>query len=170
MTRRNLTTAEAAAVAEVSIRMMRHYARTGRITPVERIGNTMTFSPEAVADLASRIERRNRVLAAAVSDAGHLDVDRALLGLASFALGLVAALSPLAVTVYVALIAVCLFASIWLVVHELRERGHLRDPHRDRVLADPVDLPVAAARPRVEVGNLDHILIPGPFSRAGIRK
>ena len=71
---------------------------------------------------------------------------------------------------YVALIAVCLFASSWLVVHELRERGHLRDPHRDRVLADPADLPMAAARPRVEVGNLDHILIPGPFSRAGIRK
>ena len=73
-------------------------------------------------------------------------------------------------SVFVALIAVCAFAASWLVVHELRDRGHLRDPHRDRVLADPADLPVAAAWPRVEVGNLDHIVVPGPFSRAGIRK
>lgn len=144
--------------------MIRWYVHTGRLVPVGRVGTAMLFRPDDVDALD--IVRRNWRSA----DAGHLDVDRALLGLASFALGLVAALSPLAVTVYVALIAVCLFASSWLVVHELRERGRLRDPHRDRVLADPADLPLAAARPRVEVGNLDHILIPGPFSRAGIRK
>lgn len=61
MTTRNLTTAEAAARADVSVRMMRHYVQTARIAPVERIGNTMMFATADVDDLAARIERRNRI-------------------------------------------------------------------------------------------------------------
>lgn len=64
MTPRNLTTAEAAARADVSPRMIRHYVKHGRIEPVERIGTTMTFTPASVDDLAERIQRRNRVVAA----------------------------------------------------------------------------------------------------------
>lgn len=171
MTRRNLTTAEAAAVAEVSTRMMRHYARTGRITPVERIGNTMTFAPEDVADLASRIERRNRVLAAATSDAGHIDLDRALLGVASFALGVIGAISPLIVTVTVALVSVCVFAAAWLVVHELRESGHLRDRVIDECVSpDSLIVLDGYRRNRIDVELLDHVLVPRPFSAIGTRK
>lgn len=172
MTRRNLTTAEAAAVAEVSTRMMRHYARTGRITPVERIGNTMTFSPDDVADLASRIERRNRVLAAAArSDAGHIDLDRALLGVASVALGVIGAISPLIVTVTVAIVAVCAFAAAWLVMHELRESGHLRDPDLDECVSPDSLVVLNAYGPnRLDVELLDHVIVPGRFSQIGTRK
>lgn len=60
MTPRNLTTAEAAARAGVSVRMIRHYVKTKRLFPVERIGNTMTFAPADIDDLSGRIERRNR--------------------------------------------------------------------------------------------------------------
>lgn len=131
-------------------------------------------SPRKIAIAVAELERfaavnvvRPRHLAA-VADAGQIDVDRVLMIVGAFALGVVAALSPLAVTVYVALIAVCAFAASWLVVHELRDRGHLRDPYRDRVLADPAALPGPCSR--VEVRNLDHIVVPGPFSRAGTRK
>ena len=165
------TASSVAIEVEMSPRTIKRWCREGKIATVGKLdGSTGAWliGPEGLE------QARLRAAAARsdteTTDAGQIDVDRALLVLASFALGLVAALSPLAVTVYVALIAVCAFSASWLMVHELRERGHLRDPHRDRVLADPADLPMAAARPRVEVGNLDHILIPGPFSRAGIRK
>ena len=61
MTPRNLTTAEAAERAGISVRMMRHYVQTERIAHVEKIGNTMMFSVKDVDELAGRIERRNRV-------------------------------------------------------------------------------------------------------------
>ena len=167
-----LTTAQAARVLETSPRMVQYFVRTGRLTTSRRIGRQLLFDPIVVEAFKPNMVRRNwaHQLASASADAGHLDVDRALMILGAFALGVVAALSPLAVTVYVALLAVCAFAASWLVVHELRDRGRLRDPHRDRVLADPADLPRAAAWPRVEVRDLDHIVVPGPFSRAGIRK
>lgn len=65
MTPRNLTTAEAADRADVSPRMIRHYVKTLRIEPVERVGKIMFFSPADVDELAARIERRNRVGVAA---------------------------------------------------------------------------------------------------------
>jgi hypothetical protein len=100
-----------------------------------------------------------------VADAGHVDIDRVLLVFGAFALGVVVALSSFAVSFYVVLIAVLSYSAGWLVRHELRERGRLRDPHRDRVTARPARPAPLPDRPRVEVVDLGHLLVPGPFSR-----
>jgi hypothetical protein len=60
MKQRPLTTAEAAARANVSARMMRHYAKQGRIVPVDRTAATMLFDIDDVDALAESIERRWR--------------------------------------------------------------------------------------------------------------
>jgi excisionase family DNA binding protein len=57
---RPITTTEAAALAGVSPRMIRHYVKTGRITKADTIGPTMVFNRADVLALAETIERRWR--------------------------------------------------------------------------------------------------------------
>ncbi len=57
---RPITTAEAAALAGISARMMRHYVATNRIKPMARVANTMLFEVNDVLALSAAIERRWR--------------------------------------------------------------------------------------------------------------
>jgi DNA-binding transcriptional MerR regulator len=57
---RPITTAEAAALAGTSARMIRHYVANGRIVPMARVANTMLFHVSDVLALAATIERRWR--------------------------------------------------------------------------------------------------------------
>lgn len=158
-----LSTAEAADVLQTSERMVHYFVRAGRLKPAKTIGRSYLFDPNDVADLKPTMVRRNwsRQLPAS-SDAGHINLDKALLFLGGCALGVIGSLSPLDVTVTVALVAVCTYAAAWLVGHELFERRERRN-RRDQVIEE------AVCR-RLDVELLDHVIVPGRFSQIGTRK